>query len=215
MPKSGKSIDRLLPADHAVGAESSRISTTRSSFSRTAVSISWLFIMKPPSPHTAITRRFGIKQRRHHRRGQSRAHGGERVVEQQRVGDMGAVVAREPDLVHAVVEADDAVLRHDLADVVHEALRRHGKRSSSARSLMRARMSLRSVEHAQASGRACPRAGRRARRRLAPMSPITSASGWKTCSTLAEMIADMDDLRAAGACPSGTAASRPCRGRWR
>ena len=41
-----------------------------------------------------------------------------------RVGDVGAVVAREPDLVHAVVEADDAVLRHDLAHVADDALRR-------------------------------------------------------------------------------------------
>ena len=36
----------------------------------------------------------------------------------------GAVVAREPDLVHAVVEADDPVLRHHLAHVVDDPLRR-------------------------------------------------------------------------------------------
>ena len=29
------------------------------SFRRTAVSISWLFIMKPPSPQIAMTLRFG------------------------------------------------------------------------------------------------------------------------------------------------------------
>ncbi len=62
-----------------------------------------------------------------YRRGQARAHGGERVVEQQCVGDMGAVIAREPDLVHAVVETNDAVLRHHGADVVHEALRNDRK----------------------------------------------------------------------------------------
>ena len=65
-----------------------------------------------------------MQHRRHHGRRQAGPHGGERVVEQQRVGDVGAVVAGEPDLVHAVVEADDAVLRHDLADVVHDPLRR-------------------------------------------------------------------------------------------
>ena len=50
-----------------------------------------------------------------------------RVVEQQRVGNAGAVVAREPDLVHAVVEADDAVFRHRLAHVGDQALRNHRK----------------------------------------------------------------------------------------
>ena len=40
-------------------AESSRISTTRLSPNLTAVSISCEFIMKPPSPHTASTRRSG------------------------------------------------------------------------------------------------------------------------------------------------------------
>src|SRR5207302_4934834 len=33
----------------------------------------------------------------------------------------------EPDLVHAVVEGNDAVRRDDLADVVHDALRRQRK----------------------------------------------------------------------------------------
>lgn len=42
----------------------------------------------------------------------------------QRIGDMGAVIAGKPDLVHAIVEADDAVLGHDLAHVVHDPLRR-------------------------------------------------------------------------------------------
>jgi hypothetical protein len=35
---------------------------------------------------------------------------------------MGPVVAGEPDLVHAVVEADDAVFRHNLADIVDDTL---------------------------------------------------------------------------------------------
>jgi hypothetical protein len=37
---------------------------------------------------------------------------------------MGTVVAGEPDLVHAVVQADDAILGHDLPYVMHDALRR-------------------------------------------------------------------------------------------
>ena len=46
-------------AHPVTGATGSTINTTKFSPSRTAVSISWLFIMNPPSPHTAITRRFG------------------------------------------------------------------------------------------------------------------------------------------------------------
>src|SRR4029077_13852502 len=37
---------------------------------------------------------------------------------------MGAVVSRKPDFVHAVVEANDPVFRHDLSYVAHDALRR-------------------------------------------------------------------------------------------
>src|SRR5271154_4316219 len=40
---------------------------------------------------------------------------------------MGAVVPREPDLVHAVVERHDAVLRHHLAYIAHDPLRRWWK----------------------------------------------------------------------------------------
>jgi len=58
MPKSGKRstacFQRIIPY-----ALSSITRTTRSSWSLTAVSNSWLFIMKPPSPHTAMTRRSG------------------------------------------------------------------------------------------------------------------------------------------------------------
>src|SRR3984957_19637425 len=60
----------------------------------------------------------------HDGRWQTGAHGRERVIQQQCVRDVRAIVAREPDLVHAVVEADDAVLRHRLAHIVHDALRR-------------------------------------------------------------------------------------------
>ena len=51
------------------------------------------------------------------------AHRRQRIVQQHGVGDVGAIVAGEPDLVHPVVERQDAVGRHHLAHVVHEALR--------------------------------------------------------------------------------------------
>ena len=56
--------------------------------------------------------------------GRPGAHGRQRVVEQQRVRHVGSVVAGKPDLVHAVIERDDAVLGNDLPDVVDDALRR-------------------------------------------------------------------------------------------
>jgi len=83
--------------------------------------------MNPPSPQTASTRRSGWISERRDRRGQPRPHRRQRIVEQQRVGDAGAVVAGEPDLVHAVVECNDAIGRDDLADIVHDALRRQRK----------------------------------------------------------------------------------------
>ena len=42
-------------------------------------------------------------------------------------GDVGAVIACKPNLVHAVVEADDAVFRDDAPHVAHQALRRDRK----------------------------------------------------------------------------------------
>ena len=41
---------------------------------------------------------------------------------------MGRVVAGEPNLVDAVVEGNDAIVRHHLADVGHQPLRIDGKR---------------------------------------------------------------------------------------
>src|SRR5664280_3540659 len=61
------------------------------------------------------------------RRWHTRAHGRQGVVHQQGVGDLRAVVSSEPDLVHAVVEADDAVFGHDGPDVANEALRNDRK----------------------------------------------------------------------------------------
>ncbi len=66
---------------------------------------------------------FRIEQSRHHPGRQTGPHRCQRIVEQKRVCDVGAVVARKPDLVHPVIERDDAVGWHDLSDIVHDALR--------------------------------------------------------------------------------------------
>ena len=99
------------------------IKTTRLTLSRTAVSISWLFIMKPPSPHTAMTRRWGWSMAAMMAEGSPAPHGGQGVVEQQRVRHTGPIVSRKPDLVHAIVEREDTVRRHDFTDIVHQSLR--------------------------------------------------------------------------------------------
>ena len=133
-----------------------------------------------------------IEHRGHHRRRQARAHRRQRVVEQQRVGDARAVVAREPDLVHAVVERDDAVLGHHLAHVAHDALRgrreallgRAGRRcargsparsGSSAPAFGGSRPSSRSASSAR-SGR-CRRSPRPAGNRPARPWPACSRRG--------------------------------------
>jgi hypothetical protein len=72
--------------------------------------------MKPPSPQT-------VEQRGHNARWQARAHRGQRVVEQESVRHLRAIIAGEPDLVHAVVETNDAVGRHHMPHVVHDTLR--------------------------------------------------------------------------------------------
>ena len=51
------------------------------------------------------------------------AHGRQRIVEQQGVRHIGSVVPREPDLVHSVIQRDDAILWDDLSYIVHNALR--------------------------------------------------------------------------------------------
>src|ERR1700734_881797 len=54
---------------------------------------------------------------------QTGAHRGERVVEQQGVRFAAAVIAREPYLVHTVVEAGDPVRWHDFSHVGDQTLR--------------------------------------------------------------------------------------------
>ena len=63
------------------------------------------------------------EHRRHDGPGQPRRHRCKGIVEQECVGNASAVVAGEPDLVHAVVEADISVFRHDLAQPGEGALR--------------------------------------------------------------------------------------------
>ena len=64
--------------------------------------------------------------------GKPGTHGGECVVQEQGVRHPGTVVTCKPDLVHPIVETDDTVLRHDLANVVHDALRCQGKTTLAA-----------------------------------------------------------------------------------
>ena len=54
---------------------------------------------------------------------QAGAHGGQGVIQQHGIGFGGRVVAGKPDFVHAVIQRQDAVFRHDLADFIHQALR--------------------------------------------------------------------------------------------
>src|SRR6476646_4430556 len=122
-PKSGKlstaCFQRIIPY-----AESSRIRTTRLRLRRTAVSISCEFIMKPPSPQTASTRRSGCSIAAIMADGSPAPHRRQRVVQQQRVRDIGSVVPRKPDFVHPVIQGDDTVLRNDLSYIVDDPLRR-------------------------------------------------------------------------------------------
>ena len=48
------------------------------------------------------------------------------VAEQDRVGDVGAIIPGEPDLVHAIVQANDAVIGHHLPDIGDQPLGRQG-----------------------------------------------------------------------------------------
>ena len=118
-----EAVDRLLPADHAVGGilEDQHHEVEPEADRRLhLLRVHHEAAVAADREHAPVR----VEQLRHHGRGQAGAHGRERVVEEERVGDVGAVVAREPDLVHAVVERDDAVARDHLADVVDDALRR-------------------------------------------------------------------------------------------
>ena len=90
---------------------------------------------------------------------------------------MGAVIAREPDLVHAVVEADDAVLRHHGADIVHEALRDHRKAVVLGALVDMPEDVLAQRQPCQDRIDSLPSSRSASAVTLAPMSPISSASG--------------------------------------
>ncbi|KAG1086518.1 hypothetical protein G6F40_013929 [Rhizopus arrhizus] len=118
----GETIHRLLPADHPVGA------VVEDQHHQVQAQPARRFQLLAVHHETAIPAHrqyppLRVQARGHDRRRQARAHRRQRVVQQQRIGHLGAVVAREPDLVHAVVQRHDAVRWHHLADVVHQPLR--------------------------------------------------------------------------------------------
>ena len=119
----GEVVDRLLPADHPVGVVLDDQHDQVELQPDRGLELLRVHHEAAVAAHRqhALAR---VQHRGHHRRGQARAHRRQRVVEQQRVGVARAVAAREPDLVHAVVERDDAVGRHHLAHVADDALRR-------------------------------------------------------------------------------------------
>ena len=116
-------IHRLLPPDHAIRIILQESAPPDSASSRTAVSTSCEFIMNPPSPHTANTRRCGYKNRRHHRRRQTRTHRRQRIIQQQRVRDRRPIITGKPNLVHAVIQRDNPIIGHHRPHISHNPLR--------------------------------------------------------------------------------------------
>ena len=64
-----------------------------------------------------------VKHRAHHRARQACTHRRQRVVEQDGVGQIGGITAREPDLVDPVVETDDPVFGHAPTHLLHQMRR--------------------------------------------------------------------------------------------
>ena len=119
----GETVRRLLPADHPIGVvlqDQHHEIHPHAHRGLELLRIHHEAAVATDREHTPL----GIKHRSHDGRGQPGPHGCERVVEQQCIGNACAVVAGEPNLVHAVIETDDSVFRHDLSHVVHDALRR-------------------------------------------------------------------------------------------
>ena len=58
---------------------------------------------------------LGRKHRRHHRRRKARTHGGQGIIDEDRIRLVRDIVAGKPDLVDAIVERDDIVRCHDLS----------------------------------------------------------------------------------------------------
>ncbi|MNY38618.1 hypothetical protein D3C86_1732560 [compost metagenome] len=68
-------------------------------------------------------RNLGIDEACRHRRRQTGPHGCQCVIQQYGVRHVGLVVAGKPDFVDAIVQGNDAVGRHDLAQVRDQSLR--------------------------------------------------------------------------------------------
>ena len=123
-------IHRLLPADHAIGGvlqDQDHEVELQPDRRLHLLRIHHEAAVAAHRHHPPVR----IEDRGHHRRRQACAHGGERIVQQHRVGNVGPVVPREPDLVHPIVEGDDSVLGHDLPNVVDDPLR--GRREARFR----------------------------------------------------------------------------------
>jgi hypothetical protein len=119
----GKAVRRLLPADHPVGVVLQDQHHEIHPNTHRGLQLLRVHHEAAVATNSEHASRW-IEHRSHNGRGQPGSHRCERVVEQEGVGNASAVVAGEPDLVHAIVEADDSVFQHDLAHIVHYALRR-------------------------------------------------------------------------------------------
>ena len=133
--------------------------------------------MKPPSPHTAITRRSGLSSAAMIADGRPAPIVASALSSSSVLATWRSVVAREPDLVHAVVEADDAVLRHHRAHVVHEALRDQRKAVVLGALVDVPEDVLAQVSQRRIAVGSLPSSRSASACTLAPMSPTSSASG--------------------------------------
>ena len=143
---------------------------------------------------TASDAALRIEHRGNHRRRQPGSHRGKSVIEQQRVRHPRPVVAGEPDLVHAVVERQDAVVRHHLSYIVDQPLRceailRRPRRDALENALpqMEKRLRVRQL------------ALKAVRQRLQRGADIADDLGLREVDLLdsRRLISDMDHLRAA------------------
>src|SRR3954447_21049720 len=101
----------------------SQITFTNAVPRRTAVSSSWQFMRKPPSPLTVTTLRSGWTSFAATGRRDGEAHPGEPVGDQHRVGLVGREHAADPQLVEADVRDQDVLAPERLADLVQRPRR--------------------------------------------------------------------------------------------
>ena len=100
----------------------SQITLTIGVFSRTAVSSSWQFMRKPPSPFTVTTFRSGCTSLAAIAAGE-RSPSRQAVRDQHRAGLVGREHARDPELVEAHVGDQDVLAAERLADLVQRPRR--------------------------------------------------------------------------------------------